>query len=99
MLVRTVHYEDQPVSTNEVVPPQWTDLVLPANVPHGERDVFDRRQRLDIESDGGYGIDDLVQFQLVQDSGLACCIQSQHEDLSRTIGESIEESLESISDS
>ena len=84
------------MSTSEVVSPQWTDLVLPANVPHSERDVFDWRQRLDVESDGGYGADDLVQFQLVQDSGLAGCIQAQHEDLSRMIGEPIEESLEGI---
>lgn len=29
---------------------------------------------------GGDGGDDLPQFQLIQDSGLSCCIQAHHQD-------------------
>jgi hypothetical protein len=32
--------EDDALSVLEVMPPQWSDLVLPTNVPHGELDVL-----------------------------------------------------------
>ena len=46
--------------------PERADLVLSAHVPHVELDVL-VSHCLDVESDGGYGGDILVEFKLVED--------------------------------
>ena len=52
--------------------PQCPDLLLTAHVPHGEGQSLDRRHGLHVEADGGDGANYLVQFDLVQNRGLAC---------------------------
>jgi len=73
-----VHNENQSLGVLEVVPPQRTDLVLTANVPHSEADVlvFDS---LHVEANGGDRRDDLTQFQLVQNSCLSRGVETHHE--------------------
>merc|ERR1712028_222389 len=38
--VIAVNHKDQTLCVLIVVPPQWTDLVLAANIPHSEADVL-----------------------------------------------------------
>lgn len=61
----TVDDEDETLGAGEVVPPQRTDLVLPADVPDVEFDVF-VGYGFDVEADGGDGCDVLVEFQFVE---------------------------------
>ena len=58
-----------------IMPPQRADLVLAADVPHGEVDVF-VLDGLDVESDGGNGSDDFSELQLVEDCGLTGGIET-----------------------
>jgi len=53
--------------------PQRPDLILSADIPNVELDVF-VGDRLDVEADGGDGGDVLVEFELVEDCRLARCI-------------------------
>ena len=45
--------------------PQWSDLILPADVPDIELDIL-IRNRLDIEPDRWDRADILIEFQLVE---------------------------------
>jgi len=51
----------------------------PRTHPHVEFDVF-VSDGLNIESDGGDGVDGLPELELVQDGGLAGGVQAQHQD-------------------
>ena len=59
----------------EVVAPEWSDLVLTADVPNRERDVL-VLDRLDVEADCGDCGDDLAELQFVEDGGLTGGIES-----------------------
>ena len=61
------------------MPPEWTNLVLAAHVPHCEADVL-VLNRLDVEPDGGNGLHDFPELQLVEDRGLPRRIETHHED-------------------
>ena len=63
--VRTLHIA-------VVVPPQYADFPVTADIPHGEGQSLDRGHGLHVEADGGDGADHLVQFDLVQNRRLAC---------------------------
>lgn len=56
--------------TAEIVPPQWTDLILTTNIPDVEFDIL-VRDSLDVEADGGDSSDVLAQLELVEDGGLS----------------------------
>ena len=73
-----VHDEDEALSVLEVMPPQGSDLVLAADVPHSEGDVlvFDG---LDVEADGWNGGDYLAEFELVKDGRFTCGVQTDHQ--------------------
>lgn len=73
-----VYDEYQSLGVLEVVPPQRTDFVLAAHVPHRERDVF-IFYRLDVETDRRYGRDDLAQLQFVEYGSLAGGVQADHQ--------------------
>lgn len=77
--VRAVNHEDQALSPRVVVAPKRPDFVLASDVPDVEFDVF-VGHGLDVEADGGDGVDGLAQLELVQDGGLARGVQAQHED-------------------
>mmetsp|Transcript_34536 Transcript_34536/g.86823 ORF Transcript_34536/g.86823 Transcript_34536/m.86823 type:complete len:287 (-) Transcript_34536:180-1040(-) len=66
----------------EVVPPERPNLVLAANVPHGEGDVL-MLDRLDIEANGGDGSHDLAKLELVQDGRLPGGVEAHHDDAKR----------------
>jgi len=51
--IGAIHYEDQPLSPRVIMPPQRTDLVLAAHVPHVEFYVL-IGDCFYVESDGGY---------------------------------------------
>jgi len=70
--------EDESLGVLEVVAPQRADLVLTADVPHGEADVL-VLDRLHVEADGGNRRDDLSELQLVQDGSLSGGVESHHE--------------------
>ena len=57
--------------TREVVPPQWTDLVLAADIPNVELGVL-VCYGLDVEADSGDGGYVLVELEFVED----CCTPS-----------------------
>lgn len=38
--ILAVHHINQPVGVVEVVPPEWTELFLAANIPHCEENVL-----------------------------------------------------------
>lgn len=70
-----IHDEYDALCVLEVVTPQRTDLVLPADVPYGEVDVL-VRHRLHIEADGGDGRYYLAKLQLVQNGRLTRGVKS-----------------------
>ena len=74
-----VNDEDEALSVLVVVSPEESDLVLTADVPHGEGDVL-VLDSLHIEADGWNGCDDLSELELVEDGGLTGGIETDHED-------------------
>lgn len=71
--------EDDALGVLEVMPPQRTDLVLSTDIPHGELDVL-VLDGLNVEADGGDGGDDFTELELVQNGGLSCSVQTNHQD-------------------
>lgn len=67
------------LSVLEVVPPQGTDLVLAADVPHSEADVL-VLDGLDVEADGRYRRDNLTELELVEDRSFAGRVEADHQD-------------------
>ena len=63
----------------EVVPPEGSDLVLAADVPDGEGNVF-VLDGFNVEADGRNGGDDLAEFKLVEDRGFPGRVQPDHQD-------------------
>jgi len=70
--------EDNTLGILEIVSPEWADLVLSSDIPHGEGDVL-VLDRLDIEADGGDGGDDFTKLELVQDGGLTSSVETDHQ--------------------
>lgn len=58
--------------------PQWSNLILSSNIPNIELNVLVCNS-LDVESDSRDGGDILVQAQSVEDCGLSCGIETQHQ--------------------
>jgi len=79
LAVVAVDDENQPLRVLEVMPPERSDLVLAADIPDGEGNVF-VFDGFDVEADGRNGGDDLAQFQLVQNGGFAGRVQPHHQD-------------------
>ena len=71
--------EDDTLGVLVVVAPERANLVLAADVPHGERDVL-VLDSLDVEADGRDGRHDLTKLELVEDGGLAGGVEADHED-------------------
>ena len=69
---------DETLSVGVVVSPEKSDLVLTTDIPHVEGDVL-VLDGLDVEADGGDGVDDLTELELVEDSGLSGGIETDHE--------------------
>merc|ERR550525_1992423 len=69
---------DEALSVRVVVSPEKSDLVLTTDVPHVEGDVL-VLDGLDVEADGGDGVDDLTKLELVEDCGLSGGIKTNHE--------------------
>jgi hypothetical protein len=55
-----------------------SNLVLSADVPHGEADVL-VLDGLDVETNGGDGGDDLTELELVKNGSLTGGIESDHQ--------------------
>ena len=75
LAIIAVNHEDQALRVLVVVPPQGANLVLATDVPHGERNVL-VLNRLDVETDGRDGGDDLAKLELVEDGGLTGGIET-----------------------
>jgi len=75
----TVDDEDEALCVLEVVPPERSNFVLSADVPHGEADVlvFDC---FHIETNSGNSGNDLAQFQFVENGGFTRCVKTDHQD-------------------
>ena len=52
---------------------------------------------LDVEANGGYRCNSLVEFHLVEDGGFACVVESKHEYLGLHVGEGVEEFVDELS--
>ena len=76
--VRTIHHIDQTICAFKVVAPKSANLVLATHIPNVELDVL-VFHGLHIKSYGGDGGNDLCQFQAVQNGGLACSVQTKHQ--------------------
>lgn len=74
-----VNDEDEALSVLVVVSPEESNLVLTADVPHGERDVL-VLDSLDVEADSGDSSDDLAKLELVENGGLTSGVKTDHED-------------------
>lgn len=61
------------------MPPERSNLVLAAYVPHVELDIL-VRDRLDVEAHGWDGGDVLAELELVEDGSLAGGVESEHEE-------------------
>ena len=59
----------------EVMSPERTNLVLAADVPYGEGDIF-VFYRFHVETDGRDRRHDFTQFQFVKDGGFAGSIET-----------------------
>lgn len=73
-----INDEDDAVRVLEVMSPERSNFVLSSNVPNGEGNVL-VLDRLDIETNGGNGGDDLTELKLVENRGLTGGIESDHE--------------------
>lgn len=76
-MIRAIHHENETLGAGIVMAPQRTDLVLAADVPNVELDVA-QRNRLHVESHCRDGGDVVLQFELVQDGGLAGGVETEH---------------------
>ena len=79
LLVVGVDDEDEALGVLEVVSPEGADLVLAADVPHGEADVL-VLDRFHVEADRGDRRDDFAQLELVEDGGFAGGVEAHHQD-------------------
>jgi hypothetical protein len=61
--------ENKSLGVLEVVAPQWTDLVLTSDIPHGKADVF-VLYGLDVEADGWNGGDNFTELEFVENCSL-----------------------------
>merc|ERR1712086_334490 len=75
----TVHHKNDTLCVCVVMPPQWTDLVLTANVPHGERNVL-VLYGLHVETDGWDGGHHLSELELVKNGSLTSGVKTNHKD-------------------
>jgi len=57
--------------------PQIAQFLLSSDVPDHKLDSFES-EFLNIEADGGDGVDDVSKFEWVEDGSLAGSIQTQH---------------------
>ena len=69
-----VYDEDEPLRVLEVMSPEWPDLVLATDVPHGEADVL-VFHGLHVEPNGRDCRDDLAQLELVQNGRFSGGVQ------------------------
>jgi hypothetical protein len=67
--------KDDALSVLEIVPPEWTDLVLTTDIPYSEGDVF-VLDSLHIEPDSWDGGNDLAKLQLVKDGSFPSSVES-----------------------
>lgn len=65
--------------TAEVMSPEGTNLVLATNVPDVELDIL-VGDSLDVEADSRNGRDILSELELVENSGLASGVETEHEE-------------------
>ena len=70
-----VHNVDETLRVLEIMPPEWPDLILTADIPDGEADVL-VFHGLNVEANGGNGRDDLTQLELVENGCLASSIET-----------------------
>mgnify|MGYP001344254594 CR=1 FL=1 len=85
-----VDHEDDALRVLVVVAPERADLVLAADVPHGERDVL-VLDSLHVEANRGNRRDNLAELQLVEDGGLAGGVEADHEDAHVLLSEELAE--------
>jgi hypothetical protein len=64
--ITSINDKDKALSASVVVPPQWTDLVLAADIPDVEFAAIDD-DSFDVETDGGDCGYVLVEFDFVED--------------------------------
>ena len=70
---------DETLGVSVVVSPEKSDLVLTTDIPHIEADVL-VLDGLYVEANRRDGVDDLTELKLVEDSGLASGVKTNHED-------------------
>mmetsp|Transcript_73127 Transcript_73127/g.200800 ORF Transcript_73127/g.200800 Transcript_73127/m.200800 type:complete len:561 (-) Transcript_73127:65-1747(-) len=87
-----INDEDDTLGVLVVVAPERADLVLAADVPHGERDVL-VLDGLDVEADGRDGGHNLAKLELVEDGGLASSVEADHEDANILLAEELAKEL------
>ena len=69
--VAAVHYVDESVGSPVVMVPQSPDLVLAAHISHRHVQLL-VRDVLYVKTNGRNGVDALIEFQRVEEGGLAC---------------------------
>ena len=74
-----VHDEDHALRVRVVVAPERPYFILPANVPHRQRQIA-VLDGLDVKPDGRDRRHDLAQFELVEDGRLARGVKTKHDD-------------------
>lgn len=77
--VRGVDHEDETLSSWVVVSPENSDLVLSTDVPDVELDVLED-YGFNVETNGWDGVQDLSEFELINNGGLSGSIKTKHED-------------------
>ena len=78
LLVITVHHENETLGVLEVMLPKRSESCLATNIPAVELKIF-VLDIFDIESDGGYRVDCLVQLELVKNGGLSGSIEAEEQ--------------------
>ncbi|TNN74072.1 hypothetical protein EYF80_015713 [Liparis tanakae] len=82
--VHRVHDVDDPIGAPAVGLPQGPQLLLAPDVPEVTTDALRcavaQLDLLGVEPDGGNRVDELVEFESVEDRGLPGGVQAQHDD-------------------
>merc|ERR1711934_503637 len=92
LAIVAVHHEDDALGVLVVVAPQWANLILATDIPHGERNVL-VLDSLHVEADGGDGGHDLTKLELVEDGGLTGGIEADHKNAAVLLADELTEYL------
>ena len=80
LFVGRIHKKDHHIGRTKVMPPQWSNLVAPTNVPYRIVNAT-MRDRFDVKANGGNRHHHLTHLELVQCGRASGGVQAQKQNL------------------